>query len=101
MEKRVQLQYLLEGLMETGKVYFQPPEDVKLSYPCIIYSRDSGDTNFADNNPYHLQTRYKVTIIDSNPDSTIPGKVAQLPTCTFATHFTADNLNHDVYNLYF
>lgn len=30
-------------------VYFQPPESVKLLYPCIVYKRSAGDTRFADN----------------------------------------------------
>jgi hypothetical protein len=45
--------------------------------------------------------RYQVTIIDRDPDSGIPEVVAGLPTSTFSRHFTVDNLNHDVYTLYF
>lgn len=45
--------------------------------------------------------RYTVTIIDRNPDSAIPNKVAELPLCSFNRFYTADNLNHFVYNLYF
>jgi hypothetical protein len=40
-------------------------------------------------------------IIDQDPDSAIPPKVAALPMCLFNRFYTADNLNHDVYNLYF
>jgi len=42
-----------------------------------------------------------VTVIDRNPDSDLPGKVAELPMCTFNRFFTADNLNHDVYTIFF
>jgi hypothetical protein len=102
MEKRVQLQSLLEGLLRSRNVYFQPPEDVKLCYPCIIYSRGIiGITQFANDKPYHYQNRYTLTVIDKNPDSEILDKVASLPMCTFERHYTADNLNHDVYNLYY
>lgn len=82
-------------------VYFQPPENMKLEYPCIIYERNSGTSDFADNIPYLHRIRYTVIVVDANPDSPIPGKVAELPTCVFDRHYTADNLNHDVYNLYF
>lgn len=101
MGKRTDLQTILEGLLGSRNVYFQPPESVKLKYPCIIYSRDYGETRFADNLPYNHQIRYKVTVIDSNPDSEILNKVVALPSCSFSRHYTADNLNHDVYNLYF
>lgn len=70
-------------------------------YPCIVYQRDNADTEFAGNNPYRLTQRYQVTIIDKNPDSEIPKKVAALPLCLFNRFFVADNLNHDVYHLYF
>jgi hypothetical protein len=72
-----------------------------MKYPCIVYNRDEAVTKFADNSPYRYTKRYQVTIIDRDPDSDIPGKVAALPQCLFNRFFVADNLNHDVYNLYF
>jgi hypothetical protein len=96
---RLELQSLLETL--TPKVYFQPPQNVKMEYPCIVYSRDYADTTFADDKPYRITKRYSVTVIDQNPDSDIPDKVAALPMCVFNRFFTSDNLNHDVYSLYF
>ena len=82
-------------------VYFQPPETVKLRYPCIIYSRDSGKTEFANDKPYQHEVRYSVTVIDKNPDSKLLEKVAMLPMCSFERHYIADNMNHDVFNLYY
>lgn len=72
-----------------------------MRYPCIVYERDSIDIRHADNLPAHLTKRYQVTVIDRDPDSEIPDKVALLPMCSFASHFVTDNLNHDVFNLYF
>lgn len=99
MATRQRLQEFLETFVEN--VYFQPPTNVRLKYPCIIYKRDFADTKFADDNPYNLTIRYMVTVIDQNPDSDIPSKVASMPMCLFNRFYTADNLNHDVYNLYF
>lgn len=101
MAPRLQLQSLLEELLGTDKVYFQPPPSVVLTYPCIIYKRDFAQTQFADNVPYDRQLRYQVTVIDKNPDSELPAKVAALPMCLFDRFYTADNLNHDVFNLFF
>lgn len=72
-----------------------------MQYPCIVYARDDAITDFADNKPYTYTKRYQVTVIDRNPDSDIPDKVAQLPMCLLNRYFAADNLNHDVFNLYF
>jgi hypothetical protein len=101
MAQRLELQTLLVTLLGSNNVYFQPPPTVKMQYPCIVYHRDNSDTIFADNNPYKIDKRYQVTVIDANPDSDIPDKVAALPLCSYDRFYTADNLNHDVYNLFF
>ncbi len=56
------------------KVYFQPGETVIMQYPCIIYQRKAGDTQYADNNPYIFMREYSVIVIDRNPDSVIPDR---------------------------
>ena len=99
MGQRLSLHQLLETF--TDNVYFQPPTNVQLKYPCIIYKRDFANTEFADDKPYNFKLRYMVTIIDPNPDSEIPSKVASMPLSLFNRFYTADNLNHDVYNVYF
>lgn len=99
MGQRLELQALLSTLTPT--VYFQPPPSVVMEYPCIVYNRDNVKSEYADDQPYKLRTRYQVTVIDRNPDSPIPAKVASLPLCRFDRFFTADNLNHDVYSLFF
>jgi hypothetical protein len=72
-----------------------------MTYPCVVYHRDNADSAFAGNNPYRLTQRYQVTVIDEDPDSDILLKIWSLPMCLFNRHFAADNLNHDVYVLYF
>jgi hypothetical protein len=101
MAPRLELQTLLEGALGSGNVYFQPPSDVRMQYPCIVYQRDIAITEFADNEPYNRTLRYQVTVIDADPDSDVPGKVAALPMCTLNRFFVADSLNHDVFQLYF
>lgn len=106
MDRRIKLQRILEGLFgdrekNVPHVYFQPPETTAIQYPCIIYARDYGDTQFGDNNPYMFTKRYQVTVIDRTPDTPLVDKVAGLPMCTYQRHYTSDNLNHDVFNLYY
>lgn len=98
-QDRLQLHQILETF--TDHVYFQPPTNIQLEYPCIIYKRDFADTKFANDKPYNNTKRYMVTIIDRDPDSGIPEKVAAMPMSLFNRFYTADNLNHDVYNVYF
>ena len=101
MGLRTDLQTLLEGVIGSSAVYFQPPPTVKMVYPCIVYERFATDTRFADNRPYRWKKCYKIMVIDRDPDSDIPDKVAVLPMCVFDRHYTADNLNHDVFTMYF
>lgn len=97
--RRLQLHQLLKTF--TDNVYFQPPTNVKLEYPCIVYRRDFADSKFADGVVYDHVTRYAITVVDRDPDSEIPDKVASMPMSLFNRFYTVDNLNHDVFNVYF
>jgi hypothetical protein len=101
MGTRLELQASLEELLESRNVYFQPPTSVRMSYPAIVYNRDYQAVFFADNRPYTRTRRYQVTVIDPNPDSLIPDRVAELPLTTLVRYFTLDNLNHYIYDVYF
>lgn len=92
---------LVETVGEGVEVYFQPPPNLSMTYPCVVYQRDAASTQFANDRPYRYQKRYQVTVIDPDSDSPIPDKVAALPTATFDRWFAVDNLNHDVFNLFF
>lgn len=95
------IQIMLTNLIENNNVYFQPPASVRMHYPAIVYSREDIQNTFADNKVY-LQTHlYRVTVIDEEPESEIVKKVSQLPTARFEQHFTKDNLNHDVFTLFY
>ena len=99
MVSRIQLQSDLVDLLGSPNVYFQPPPDVDLVYPCIIYSRSDIHSQHANNHPYKLLKEYTVTVIDPDPDSLIPDKLAMLPQCSFDRAFKADKLNHDIFTL--
>ena len=101
MDRRLMLQEILEQIPGPKKVYFQPPENLKMSYPCIVYKMDSADTQFADNNPYVYRKRYQITVIDRNPDSEIPDNIAMLQMSVFDRSFISDGLHHWIFDLYF
>ena len=98
---RSELQLIFEGIPGVEQVWFQPPNGTQLEYHCILYERDTHDVAYADNKPYFVDTRYTVTVIDPDPDSLIHSMVAALPYCSHSRFYTADDLNHDVYTLYF
>lgn len=99
MPDREDLQSLLEELCDN--VYFQPPESFKLSYPCIIYKRDSTNIKFADDGKYLNKKGYLTTVIDYDPDSVITDLVAALQFSNYQRYFVVDNMHHDVFILYY
>lgn len=100
-QRREDLQALLVLLLGSPNVYFQPPPTLVMNYPCIVYKREYKATLFAGNRPYRHRKRYLVTVITKDPDSDIPGRIADLPLCAYDRFYTADNLNHDVFKLFF
>lgn len=99
--KRLSIQTLLEELLGSRNVYFQPPANVQMVFPCIVYHRDYAYTEHADDIPYIHCKRYLVTAISADPDSGLYDKLAALPKSMFNRFYTADNLNHDVFRVYF
>lgn len=101
MDRRLELHQILTDVLGSKNVYFQPPASVHLKYPCIIYQYETGDTQFADDLPYIFVRKYQIQVIDPNPDTDIPDKIAQLPRCLNDRNYTADNLNHYTFNIYY
>ena len=82
-------------------VYFQPPETVKLSYPCIVYALSSIDHQYADNKTYIGKRRYEATLITKDPaDDGVDKIVNTFELCKFDRFFTSNNLNHNVFVIY-
>jgi hypothetical protein len=99
--RRKALNDLFKALLGNDNVYFQPPDNVTMAYPCIVYERDDVDIKSADNRPYTVTKRYQVTLIDPNPDSDVVDKLLDLPQSEYQRHFATSNLNHDVFVLYY
>lgn len=110
-ERRLQLQEKLEELfsekvakLEDGSpaILFQPPENVKLKYPCIIYNYESDYFRHANDHGYYLKAQYEITVIDRDPDTTIWYEiVSSFSYCKHNRRFVTDNLYHDVIGLYY
>lgn len=98
---RLFLHNKLVSVLGSTNVYFQPPSNTSLNYPCIIYKKAAEDPIYANDKTYLGLNRYLVTVVDRNPDSLIPNKVVQLPYCKFVDNLTVDNLNHNIYSLYY
>lgn len=95
---RIDFHRVLEGLYgENPHVYFQPPENIQMQYPAIVYNRSEINNDHSNNAVYLQEVVYQVIVIDKNPDSDIVDKISKYPTARFSRHYTSNNLNHDVF----
>lgn len=102
MASRLDLQTELETILGSSEVHFQPPASVKLTYPCIVYSRSSINKQNANDQLYKSMNEYEVTVIDPDPESIFADEIlAYFPMCRFNRQYISDNLNHSVLTLYF
>ena len=99
MGQRLSVHEILVGLSDDVKVYFEPPENLNMVYPCIVYQRERIRVNHADGKPYRLTDTYLVTLIERNPDSELPMELAALPKCVHDRTFTTNGLRHNVFKL--
>lgn len=102
MAQRIELDRMLRELLGNNNVYFQPPETVKIKYPCIVYKLSGNDVRHANNELYSLIHEYTLLLIDRNPDSEFPDKLEALPMCHLSRPpYVADNLYHYPFDIYF
>lgn len=101
MGSRLELHEILCGILKTKNCYFQPPSSVRMQYPAIVYSRKDVEKRSADDMPYRKLPSYELVLVDKNPDSEFVDQLLDLPYCSFDRHYESDNLNHDVFTLYF
>lgn len=102
MASRLELQSKLEELLGSRNVYFNPPESLKMKYPCIRYSAESPDIKRANNGVYMFTRKYEGVVIDPNPDSVIAESIlATFQMCSLGSPYPADNLNHFPFAIYY
>ena len=101
MRDRISLDNILRECLGSTSVYYNPPENIKMHYPCIVYDRDDSYTSRANDKLYYKMKRYRITVIDRDPDSEIPDAIEELPYCNFNRSYKADGLCHFVFTLYY
>lgn len=101
MDRRWHLQAKLESILGSTNVYYQPPESIKMHYPCIVYMRDDIGITYANNRNYLAKTRYTVTLISRDAEDNTLDSLLQLQQCSYNRHYVSDGLYHDVVTLYY
>ena len=109
MKTRRDLHAELKALLGTSdklgneaRCYFQPPESIKMYYPCFVYSRSFHDNLRADNLIYRRVHRYSLTYLTFDPDDPLVEQIEDhFKMCRLERTNTANGLNHYHYSLYY
>ena len=99
MRNRLTLQSMLEEILGSKNVYFQPPTNAMMRYPAILYKLSDIDNTHANDGVYASQKSYEIIVVDKDPDSAIPDRVNQIQSANFVRPYVADNLNHWVFQI--
>lgn len=102
MASRLDLHEELCVLLGSRNVYFQPPESVKMKYDAIRYQLSGKSLKRANDKIYNSRNEYYGVVITTDPDTTIPDAILEhFEMCSFGRPYTADNLNHYPFTLYY
>lgn len=107
MDRRLELHHKLQEVYTLAtkkshkdKIYYQPPSNVRLTYPCIIYKLSEMPSDPANNYPYKIDHQYELTVIDPDPNSPLREAVARMQKCRAGRVFESDNLHHYVFYIF-
>lgn len=101
MGDRLNLQAILEDILGSRNVYFQPPSSISMQYPAIRYELKDIRTNSANNfATYIVSPGYEGILILDEPDTEYLHKILQIPYCKFGRYYRADNLHHYTFTIY-
>lgn len=98
MKTKEEVGDLLEGVLGNSNVYFQPPTNIKLKYPCMVYKFVTPKVDRAGNMPYIVTGHWEVHHMYKDPDNSLVEKML------FASPFVAHDNNivsEGVYNDYY
>lgn len=99
VEERLKLHTILTDIMKKyssdARVFFKPDSNVKLNYPCIIYTREGDQSRHADNTRYFNTTSYQITVIDRDSDSELVNDILnKLSLSRRSNEFVSNGLYH-------
>ncbi len=103
-ERRSGLDKYLRSIVKercgSENVYYQPPANLRMKYPCICYEFAKIRNRDADDRVYGQTFHYRVTVIDTKPDSEMTAAVSLLTKASHDRQFISDNLYHDVFDVW-
>lgn len=91
---------LLQKAVDHNRVYFQPPENLKIGYPAVIFHLSKVKLDHADDVPYKGAREYSVVLISKEPEPEVIDEILKIPYTTLDTTYISDGMNHFVFTTY-
>lgn len=101
MADRLGLQSILEEILGNKNVYYNPPENLQMKYPCIRYTDKSISTSYANDKKYSKNNCYEVVVIAKKSNKHITHIMLDLPYCSYDRSYKSNGLEHDVFTIYY
>lgn len=99
--RREAFQASLQGLVGDIPVYYMPPENIKMTYPCFVIELDKPDNLYANGRVYNTFTKFVLKYITRKVDDEIIDRLFDnMKYVSFDRAYTADNLRHYVFNVH-
>lgn len=98
---RVELDRILRTTLGSTNVYFDPPESIKIKYPCIVYALGDHRESRAENAPYIKMKRYGLTYITQDADDPMVDTLEDLEYCHLNRPYKSDGLFCYAFDIYF
>lgn len=91
---------LLQKAVTNDRVYFQPPENLKLEYPVVVFHLTKIKVDHADDAPYKGAREYVVTLITKDPEPDALEEILKIPYTSLDSTYQSDGMNHFVFTTY-
>lgn len=102
MDRRQKLHEELKRVTGIKNVYFQPPESIKLKYPCVIYSKQPFRTVRANNTAWINNRPYRVVIVCSDGDNKFAEMLLNgFKYCSYDSRYISNNMYHDSLTIFY
>lgn len=98
---RIHLDGILKQVAERNgniPVYYKPPSNMRLKYPCIVYSSSGIEEQKANNTSYLIHRRYEVTYLTQQVDHEAVAKdiADSVPYGYIIREYESDGIQHTV-----
>lgn len=101
MGNRKDLQHTLESVDSELHVYYHPPSNVQLQYPCLVYQLERIRQVMGNNRPYLRNRSYSALLITQGPNDDLVDKILDLPYVRHNRSYRADNLQHESFTIHY